>query len=95
MVGNDIKDYFLALIPVGDATGAAIFDHIIAFFDKYDVPYNCIGFASDGTNSMMGVHNSLASRMRETIPHIFIMKCICHSFHLCASYTCEKTSTKK
>nr|CAI5846293.1 unnamed protein product [Callosobruchus analis] len=87
-----IKDYFLALIPVQDATGAALFEHIIDFFNNYKVPYkeNCIGFASDGANNMMGQHNSLVSRLKEAIPNIFIMKCICHSFHLSASYACEK-----
>nr|CAI5854138.1 unnamed protein product [Callosobruchus analis] len=87
-----IKDYFLALIPVQDATGAALFEHIIDFFNNYKVPYkeNCIGFASDGTNNMMGQHNSLVSRLKEAIPNIFIMKCICHSFHLSASYASEK-----
>lgn len=89
---KSIKDYFLALIPVQDATGAALFDHIINFLEEYNVPYknNCIGFASDGANNMMGAQNSVMSRMIETIPHIFVMKCICHSFHLCASYACEK-----
>nr|CAI5863200.1 unnamed protein product [Callosobruchus analis] len=87
-----IKDYFLALIPVQDATGAALFEHIIDFFNNYKVQYkeNCIGFASDGANNMMGQHNSLVSRLKEAIPNIFIMKCICHSFHLSASYACEK-----
>ena len=47
-----------------------------------------IGFASDGANAMMGAHNSLSSRLVTDIPNLFIMKCICHSFHLCASYAC-------
>jgi len=34
-----------------------------------------IGFASDGANVMMGSNNSVASRFKEKIPHIFIMKC--------------------
>lgn len=87
-----IKDYFLALIPIQEATGVALFDHIINFFTKYGIPFekNCIGFASDGANNMMGAQNSVASRMKEAIPNIFIMKCICHSFHLCASYSCEQ-----
>lgn len=91
--GNDnIKDHLLALIPVEEATGAALFNHIITFFEKFQIPYkeNCIGFASDGANNMMGANNSVVSRLREAIPNIFILKCICHSFALCASYACEK-----
>lgn len=54
------------------------------------IPYkkNMIGFASDGASVMMGAHNSLASRLKSDIPDLFVMKCICHSFHLCASYAC-------
>ncbi|CAH1997278.1 unnamed protein product [Acanthoscelides obtectus] len=39
---------------------------------------------------MLGANNSLASRLKEKCPNVFLMKCICHSFHLCASYACEK-----
>ena len=49
---------------------------------------NIIGFAADTTNVMFGEHNSIsvASRLKEKIPDIFLMCCICHSAHLCASY---------
>ena len=49
-----------------------------------------IGFESDGANNMLGTHNSLASRFKEDIPGILIMKCICYSFALCVSYACLK-----
>ncbi|CAH1953952.1 unnamed protein product [Acanthoscelides obtectus] len=39
---------------------------------------------------MMGANNSLASRLKEKCPNLFLIKCICHSFHLCASYACQK-----
>lgn len=89
---EQIKDFFLALIPVQEATGAALFEHIVNFFKENKIAYekNCIGFASDGANNMMGTHNSVVSRLKEAIPNIFVLKCICHSFHLCASYACEK-----
>ena len=51
---------------------------------------NIIGFAADTTNVMFGEHNSVVSRLKENIPSIFIMRCICHTSHLCASYACEK-----
>lgn len=39
---------------------------------------------------MMGQHNSVASRLLEDILHLYVVKCICHSFALCASYACTK-----
>ena len=35
-------------------------------------------------------HNSVVSRLKEKIPSIFVMHCICHTAHLCASHACEK-----
>ena len=39
---------------------------------------------------MFGQHNSVASRLQEAIPHLYLIKCICNSAHLCASHACEK-----
>lgn len=51
---------------------------------------NVVGFVADTTNVIFGQHNSVVSRLKEKVPHIFTMCCICHSAHLCASHTCEK-----
>ncbi|KAK9872731.1 hypothetical protein WA026_019512 [Henosepilachna vigintioctopunctata] len=48
-----------------------------------------IGFAADGANTMFGSNHSLSTLFANEIPHLFMMKCICHSFHLCASYACK------
>ncbi|XP_066585587.1 SCAN domain-containing protein 3-like [Prorops nasuta] len=37
----------------------------------------------------MGSHNSVASRFRNDCPNITILKCICHTAHLCANYACK------
>lgn len=39
---------------------------------------------------MTGRYNSVMSRLKDEVPHVFLMKCICHSFHLCASNACTK-----
>lgn len=92
VVNYNVEDHFFALIPVQEATGAALYNLIEDFFIKNKIPFheNMIGFAADGANNMMGAHNSLASRLKEKCPNIFLLKCVCHSFHLCASYACEK-----
>ncbi|XP_066602062.1 SCAN domain-containing protein 3-like [Prorops nasuta] len=50
---------------------------------------NVIGFGSDGCNTMIGSKNSVASRFRNHYSGITILKCICHTAHLCASYACR------
>ncbi|KAF0748165.1 E3 SUMO-protein ligase KIAA1586-like, partial [Aphis craccivora] len=47
---------------------------------------NMVGFASDGANTMFGSHHSVKTLLQNDFPHLFVMKCICHSLALCASY---------
>lgn len=39
---------------------------------------------------MFGVRNSVKTLLVNEIPHIFVMKCMCHSLALYASYAAEK-----
>ncbi|KAL3231300.1 hypothetical protein MRX96_023346 [Rhipicephalus microplus] len=88
---GDVVDAFLDLVPVSDGTAKSIFSSLKAVFTSTEIPYerNLIGFAADGANVIMGAHHSVASMLQAQIPGIFILKCICHSFHLCASYACR------
>ncbi|XP_072381987.1 uncharacterized protein [Diabrotica undecimpunctata] len=87
-----IQDSFLSLIPLASADANTLFQAVLSFFAEHNIPYkdNLIGFASDGANVMMGSKHSFMTLLKNEIPEIFIMKCICHSYHLCASYACEK-----
>lgn len=38
---------------------------------------------------MMGAHNSVSSRFRDECPGIFVLKCVCHSAHICTSEACK------
>ncbi|CAI6353079.1 unnamed protein product [Macrosiphum euphorbiae] len=68
------------------ASAEHLYNGLISTLNEYEIPLtNIIGFGSDGCNVMMGQHNSVVSRLRESCPGIFIMKCVCHSAHLCAS----------
>ena len=81
--------YGLSELIQGNAE--AIFENICSLLAADGIPLvNIIGFAADTTNVMFGEHNSVVSRLKENIPSIFIMRCICHTSHLCASYACEK-----
>ena len=46
---------------------------------------NCIGFAADGASVIMGKNHSVSTKLKEDIPLLFILKCICHSFALVTS----------
>lgn len=87
-----VRDEFVTLIEVEKATADALYELVTNFFIKNKIPFkeNLIGYAGDGANNMMGKHHSLATNLMKDVPDLFIMKCICHSFHLCASYACLK-----
>ena len=88
---DGVKDIFLALVPVESTTAVDLYNHVKTVFNDANIPYlkNMVGFAADGANVMMGVNNSLSTLLKADIPNLFIMKCICHSFNLCASYACK------
>lgn len=89
---GEIRDALLGLVPVQDATGEKLYEHLVKLFNDNGIPYknNMVGFAADGANAMMGPHNSVASRLLIDTPNLYVLKCICHSFALCASYACTK-----
>lgn len=91
-VNFTIADNFLCLLRVSDCTAVALHRTCKDFFEKENIPYkqNMIGFACDGANNMSGENLSLAALFAKDIPNLFIMKCICHAFHLCASYVCKE-----
>ncbi|XP_039309173.1 uncharacterized protein LOC120358609 [Solenopsis invicta] len=85
-------DKFLHLLPISDAAAKVMFNEIVDFFAKYNIPYekNMVGFASDGANVMMGRHNSVVQLFKNKLPNLFVLKCSCKSFALCVSYACKK-----
>lgn len=93
---GQILSRFLDLVNIyhkGDDRGATsenLFNLIMQTLEAYNIPKeNIIGFASDGCNTMMGANNSVASRLSVALPGITILKCVCHSLHLCASEACK------
>lgn len=44
-----------------------------------------IGLAADNANVMMGQIGRVRARFKENVPNIFVLGCVCHSLHLCAS----------
>ncbi|XP_046608736.1 uncharacterized protein LOC124299522 [Neodiprion virginianus] len=85
------KDRFLGLIKVQSRTANDIFTAICNFFKEKNIPVtNMIGLAADNASVMMGNINGVQARFKAIIPHLFILGCVCHSFHLCSSAAAKK-----
>lgn len=50
---------------------------------------NIIGIGVDGTNVMVGKHNSVIAILKRELPDLIIVKCVSHSLHLCSENATE------
>jgi hypothetical protein len=84
-----VVDVFFGLIELETATAEVILKAILNLFQKYNISVsNIIGFASDNASVMMGNLNGVKARFQNIIPNIFVIGCLSHSLHLCASKAC-------
>ena len=88
---NHVSSHFFRLYEVSKADASTIFITVQQDLEKHKIPMgNIIRYAADGTNVMMGSHNSVQICFEAINPHIFTMKCKCHSAAICASNACTK-----
>lgn len=86
-----VKDRFIGLIRVNDASAEAMFNSIVKLLNEIGVPIkNIIGFAGDNAAVMMGRNSGLQALLKKVNENIFILGCTCHSLHLCSSGACKK-----
>jgi hypothetical protein len=84
---NAVRTSFAGLVPIVEATGEVLFDVMKSKLRQYDLKMqDCIGFGCDGASAMVGIHNSVWSRLRKESPNCILMKCICHSLALCVQH---------
>ena len=81
---NGIESVLLSLVSVVSTTGESLFGALKNCLAEFNLTLSdCIGFCSDGASNMVGVHNSVWSRVKLEAPHCVLFKCICHSLALC------------
>jgi hypothetical protein len=88
---KDIVTGFIGLIPVQEATG----EKILSLTDEEikrcgQSLATCIGFATDGVSNMVGLNNSVWSRLKAVSPFCVQHKCIYHLLALCIQYAASK-----
>lgn len=90
--GGEVRDAFFRLLPVEDGTAGGLHGTLVSALEAANIPYkeNILGFAADEASVMMGNNDSVMTLLKKDFPDIFVLTCLCHSFHLCASYACAK-----
>ncbi|XP_075161555.1 E3 SUMO-protein ligase KIAA1586-like [Haematobia irritans] len=86
-INFEILDLFFGLLDVENGDAESLFNAVKDYFAEKKVDYKkrIIGFGADGEATMTGKRNSVASRFKKEIPHLFVIKCVCHSLALCSS----------
>lgn len=81
---------FLGFVEIEKATAEILKDVFINFLIESKLELkNLIGIGIDGANNLCGKNKSLFTLLKEKIPNLQIIKCICHSLNICSAHTCE------
>lgn len=75
---------FLGFQYIVKTTAENLFNEFTKFISKTGLQLNnMIGLGTDGASNLCGKNNSLFVRLKEKIPNLVLVKCICHSLNLC------------
>lgn len=90
-INQRCKDIFIGLLRVQNCTAQGIYQAICEYLTKIEVPIqNLLGFASDNAAVMMGNIGGVQALFKSILSNIFVLGCVCHSFHLCSSAAARK-----
>ena len=77
------------LIELESTTADAITEAILQALEQDKLPVGrLVGIGVDGASAMVGRHHSVSTLLAEKVPHLIVVRCLCHSLHLAASAAC-------
>jgi len=81
----------LLYIDATDGSSEKLYQTFKNYLEEKGIPLkNIVGLACDGAAVMVGKHNSFYTSLKHDVPHVILLKCICHSAALVASKACRK-----
>ncbi|XP_029651387.1 uncharacterized protein LOC115224669 [Octopus sinensis] len=80
-------DTLLDAIVVENCSSQSLYDAVKSTLTKEDVSMsNILGFASDNYSTLMGNESGFQKLLRNDIPTVFTIGCVCHSSALCSNH---------
>lgn len=77
---------FLGIFLVEEATAEHLFNSMKLFLKKVGLNIqNIIAIGTDGAKNLCGKNKSLFTLLKNENPQLILVKCTCHSLHLCCS----------
>lgn len=89
---SEVCTEFSALIPVESVTAKDLFEVVKNFLVK-DMGLslaNMLGIGTDGANNLCGKNNSLYTLLKQEIPQLQLVRCICHSINNAVSSAADE-----
>lgn len=87
LIKLDVVDALLDTVVVENGSAAGLFNAVQTVFQERNIPFsNVIGFGSDNCSTMLGKKSGFQKLLKDVVPTVFVLGCVCHSFALCASH---------
>lgn len=81
-----IVSTFLSLTPIIECNSEAIVQAIKTTLSEFGIPLNNMkGIGTDNASVMVGVNNGVHARLKQDIPNLILVRCVCHSIQLAVS----------
>ena len=82
---------FLGMIEIEEADHVSLYEPLVAYFSLMNLPLeNMIAIGTDGGRNLCGAHKSHYTLLKEKIPNLQSIKCLCHSLNLVASSAADE-----
>lgn len=92
---NQIVTTFLDMPQLFDFSASGIVEVIKKILLKYNLKLNnLIGIGTDNASVMTGVNNGVYVKLKEEIPNLILIRCICHSLQLATSSSSRQNTYK-
>ncbi|KAJ8968828.1 hypothetical protein NQ314_002090 [Rhamnusium bicolor] len=82
---------YLDLAPIMSCDADGLIDAIKIVLTKYNLNINnLIGIGTDNASVMVGVNNGLYTKLKAGVPHLILIRCVCHSLQLSVSHASKE-----
>lgn len=80
------------LAPLQECDANGIVDALKSTLHTYGLNLqNMIGIGTDNTSVMVGINNGVYKKLKEEIPSLVHIRCVCHSIQLAVSHASSET----
>lgn len=78
---------FLDLVELVECDANGICDALINSVEKYGLNLQrLMAIGTDNASVMIGVNNGVYTKLKEKVPHLLLIRCVCHSIQLAVSH---------